>query len=649
MPQIANVIVSQQTAPTPSVLQQTGALISQGGTTLTPGTYELLPTLQTLATYIQIPKNLTTMTWADSVATATAVAPHGYTVGVKIPMVIAGMTPAEYNGTFLATVTTTTAFTYPLLSNPGSATVEGTFLPEDVNELNQQATTFFAQGSIVPVYVLELGAGDATSGVPILEAFIAAHSSPQVFYSYLVPRYWDGNAAFLALLASYEALSSKTYFFVTTTLQTYLNYTTAMKCVLSLIECPSLGTWGSNAITELLSAPAAPTLAGSGSGGTLPAATYYVRITYVTAFGETVPSPEVTQVITLGEDLVIDSPPAMTGATGWNAYVSSTTGTETLQNASPTAIATNLTITAPLSAGAVLPTSGVAVATTTTAHGVAVGEWFQFSGFTPTGYNGWYPALGGTSGETLVLPILTDLAPESVLGSLDASFASATGIGSSEFTLAAVYYKTLGYNPSSTNMMTALQFSFLFGVTGWPTQGTTAIQATLQTANVNIVIPASQGGIAENMLVWGMTADGNQYTWWYSADWAQINYALTAANIIINGSNNPTNPLYLNQNGINQIQDGLMQTSATAVAVGLANGIPTRSALTGTALAAALDAGTYDGDILINAVPFNVYYQQNPGQYKTGTYNGYSIQYIPQLSFEQITINLVLTDFPAGA
>jgi hypothetical protein len=40
--------------------------------------------------------------------------------------------------------------------------------------------------------------------------------------------------------------------------------------------------------------------------------------------------------------------------------------------------------------------------TTTTSHGVAVGDYFTISGSIPTGYNGDYIAITGTSGSTLV-------------------------------------------------------------------------------------------------------------------------------------------------------------------------------------------------------------------------------------------------------
>jgi hypothetical protein len=45
---------------------------------------------------------------------------------------------------------------------------------------------------------------------------------------------------------------------------------------------------------------------------------------------------------------------------------------------------------------------GQSTFTTTTAHGVAVGDYFTISGMVPTGYNGDYIAQTGTTGSTLV-------------------------------------------------------------------------------------------------------------------------------------------------------------------------------------------------------------------------------------------------------
>jgi hypothetical protein len=88
--------------------------------------------------------------------------------------------------------------------------------------------------------------------------------------------------------------------------------------------------------------PAAPTLSTT-AGGSLGARTEYVKVTYVGADGETVASAESSQAVTASHLLKVTSPVASTGMTGYNVYASDSTGTETLQNASPTTIGTDWT------------------------------------------------------------------------------------------------------------------------------------------------------------------------------------------------------------------------------------------------------------------------------------------------------------------
>lgn len=657
-PQIVTVNVSLTLPASPSQLQQTGAIVSQGATTLTAGTYALLTSAQSLASYIASPGAISSISWSSStgigIVTVGTSAPHNLPLGTQVWVTVAGVAPAGYNGTFYVTPTGASTFTYPLVTNPGSETTLGTWAPDSIAWLNAANASFFNQGGNVPVYVLELGAGNATTGTAALATWITANSSPQFFYSYRVPKHWDGHPAFISFLANYESPSAKTYFLTASSLGTYGQYTNLMKDLFWLVPAPALGTWPSNIITQLIAEPAAPTLSASGSGHTLPAGTYYVVVTYMTAYGETLASPESNQIVTTAQELTINSPAALTGATGWNAYVSSTSGTETLQVAG-TAIGTPVNITAPLSStGASPPTYGVGVFTTTTAHGIVSGQTFQTSGFLPIAYNSWWAAQPGTSGETLVVTMtgtpFVAIGPETQLGSLDALFCNQSAALSTEDDLSAVFYNMLAINPSPGTPAAPLQWRYLYGITPWSQQGVGTILSAILAANGNYVWTGFQGGISEAILMGGITADGNQFVgWWYSADWAQINYKLAVTNAMINGSNNPNAPLYLNQQGINTLQDVMYQVSVQAVQYGLANGSPGRSALSSTALAIALEQGTYDGVILVNAVPFNIYYTgTNAGQYQQGIYNGYAIQYIPQTGFENVTINLNITGFPAG-
>ena len=125
---------------------------------------------------------------------------------------------------------------------------------------------------------------------------------------------------------------------------------------------------GGNQFVEyplLNAAPAAPTLSTGSSGGTLTAGTYQVEVTYVGADGETAASSATSQAISGVQTLIITSPAATTApfaATGWYAYVT-TAGGSTFKRqqtaGSPTAIGTNLTLTAdPTTTGATAPSSG---------------------------------------------------------------------------------------------------------------------------------------------------------------------------------------------------------------------------------------------------------------------------------------------------
>ncbi len=105
----------------------------------------------------------------------------------------------------------------------------------------------------------------------------------------------------------------------------------------------------------------APTLSASGTGGTLPATTYYVKYTWITSVGETVTSPESTgQAVTAGQTLTVTLPTFPSGVTKANVYISSSTGTETLQGSTTS---TTFTQSTPLVTGIIPPTVNTTGAT----------------------------------------------------------------------------------------------------------------------------------------------------------------------------------------------------------------------------------------------------------------------------------------------
>jgi len=454
--QIVTINVSQNIGATPSTLQRTGALISQGSTKNPVNSLTLLTSLVDLGPIITGALPITGMVWATGVVTVTTATPHGFTAASTLPLTISGVTPIQYNGTYTCTVTGLSTFTYPLVAGPGSVTVQGTYTPEEVDELNDMATTFFAQGSSMSIYILELGPGNASAGCAALTTWLT--NNPNIVYAFLVPRYWDNDPAFLTLIASYENTTALTYFWVTTTLANYVHYTAQMKDVVAMIEAP------------------------------------------------------------------------------------------TKQSAN-------------------------------------------------------------------------------------------------EFSLAAALWVTLHYKPSGTNKVTPFCFAYLFGVTPYPTVGTGPVRQQLKTAGVNIISQGSEGGITNDMIIWGSNMDVRPFNYWYSVDWVQINLRLNLANAIINGSNNPINPLYLNQDGINRLEAVCARTMSSAVTFGLALGNVIQLELNSQDLADVLDAGTYAGQIIVNAIPFVDYYTANPGDYKIGVYDGFSVTYIPLRGFDNITVNVNVSDF----
>lgn len=231
------------TGPTPSTLQRSGALISQGATTLTAGTFSLLTQPASLTPLLKGILGLASITCASTTATATASAVHGFTIGDTLLLTISGAVPTGYNGTFVCTITTTTAFTFTVGSTLATATTAGSYTPEDVAELAAMTTTFFAQGSATSVYVLELGAGNAADGITALGAWITAN--PGVFISYVLPHDWGVQSTFYTAFAiNYTSPNAKTYFHITTTLAFWQAnptlFAATLKDVIVTIEAPTV-------------------------------------------------------------------------------------------------------------------------------------------------------------------------------------------------------------------------------------------------------------------------------------------------------------------------------------------------------------------------------------------------------------------------
>lgn len=240
-PTIVTVNTTVTRAPTVNQLQQSGAIVSGGGTTLTAGTYQYCGTLAQAQAILAAPLSITGLTWSSGTVTATTTAAISLSTGQTFTTTIAGAVPAAYNGTYVATVASANTFTFALATNPGTETTPGTYTPPYSAFINNAATTHFAQGNAVGFYVLELGTqATASAAITALQTWITNNSTPQVFYAYLVPASWDAAsaAALNTMTANYESPSGQTYFFVSTTVTNVTAYA-GNKAVFAVVPSPT--------------------------------------------------------------------------------------------------------------------------------------------------------------------------------------------------------------------------------------------------------------------------------------------------------------------------------------------------------------------------------------------------------------------------
>jgi hypothetical protein len=189
-PQIVNLTAVVTTAPVPSQLQQSGAIVSVGGSTLTPGTYQYCGNISAINAISATSYAITSLAWASSEVTATVASGELGSIGSTFTTTVSGAVPTGYNGTYIATVASATTFTYAVASNPGTETTPGFYTIPGTSPISTPATSFFAQGTSVGVYVLELGyIAGIDASITALNAWIEAN--PGVFYGYLVPAAWD--------------------------------------------------------------------------------------------------------------------------------------------------------------------------------------------------------------------------------------------------------------------------------------------------------------------------------------------------------------------------------------------------------------------------------------------------------------------------
>jgi hypothetical protein len=274
---IVTVHVSIIEAPTPINYQRTGCFVSFGATTLAVGDTEILTQLQDLnvplpsnptgPVILRQPMAVTSVTWAAGLATVTTTAPipGPPIIGDVIHFVLSGFQPIGpgLNGLYSCTITGPNTFTYPVATNPGPATVMGTVQWHSAIELSQMATTYFSQGNMMGVWILELGYdGNPDNNVAALENWL--NQNPKTIYGFLMPRKFGSDTNILGtaavplamtnLLKRYEAPETMEYFWLTVTPSTMNNLFfpgqlgsggtkgtgSSFKDVIQMVESPTL-------------------------------------------------------------------------------------------------------------------------------------------------------------------------------------------------------------------------------------------------------------------------------------------------------------------------------------------------------------------------------------------------------------------------
>ena len=240
---IVTINVTEQYAPEPNRLLQSGAIVSEGSTSFQPGTINYIASPSALADYLNAPLTISSLSWTTGVVTVATSTAHGVTVGETAPVIIAGATPSAYNGKYIATATTTTDLTYALVTNPGTDTVPGTIVVGSQAWLQAADATWWAQnGQITGYFLFESGETVASDILDSVDTFLA--DNPQTVYNWgFLPGIDASEATALTFFNQYNALTSLVKFYLPVNATTYTYWATndTLKNVFAMIQSPTYG------------------------------------------------------------------------------------------------------------------------------------------------------------------------------------------------------------------------------------------------------------------------------------------------------------------------------------------------------------------------------------------------------------------------
>ncbi|HET8687473.1 MAG TPA: hypothetical protein VFM18_12535 [Methanosarcina sp.] len=657
---IVNIVVSQQLAGTPSTLQQTGLIISQGGTTLTAGNKQLITQQADLTAILAAPSAAVTELQAKY---TTFSANNSANVAVYVLELGTAGTLASGTLTFATNPSPGVQATGNITIAAGNATAGDT--------VTIQGTVVTFVTGTPGLNQVQIGANNNATAANLL-AFL--QTSPDANISLMT---YNAVLNVVNITAKVYGTAGNAY----TLAKSSTNITVSGATLTGGVAADTLTIQGT-AITFVAANPTGNQVLVGASVGATALNAYNLLFASIDANLSlmTYSFNSATNVITVTSKLA---------GTGGNAYTLATTSSHiTLSGATLSGGGTN-TVAGGIqalsifltnnpgiyyavlcpdswSADATFPTflnnytsltskfyaffhvlgdvnfvgsiSGTTLTVTQVNSGhLAIGQTITGSGVTASTV---ITALGtGTGGVGTYTVNNTQVVVSTTMSSTN-TYSSYLGIKSAVMRIKAptdaittspaadMFAQVLGSNPSETNKLAPFGFRFIFGSVSYPL---TPLDATnLKAANVNYTDTGAEGGLPNvKTLKWGVTGDGRDFSYWYAVDWLQINIHLDLANEVINGSNNAINPLYYNQQGINRLQYRAQNTANRAVLFGMLLSTTTTP--------------------IVTAIDFITYTAANPSNYAAGIYNGLALTAIPARGFKSITFSLVVTDIVTGS
>lgn len=352
--------------------------------------------------------NIAAARWTGGTASITTSAPHGIANGQRI--VVSDTSPLGYKGTYTATVTDTTHFTYPLATDPGAypyaATVATAAWSGSVATITTSAAHGLSTGLSVNVSNVSPSAWNGTYVVTVIDATHFSYtlaSNPGAYVSggqVSYPLSWVNTASWSSGIVTMETaaahnLTSGQYVTVSGILPSGYNGTYRV----TVADATHFTYPLSNPATNPGAYVSGGLVAVAGITSTvMPGATTNIAATTWSTFGTVTVTTAAAHGLSIGQTVYVGgvTPAGYNGVYAVTSVPSSTSFAFALANAGLAAgtgglVAIAAPTSATISTAAWSSTGGgTATLATAAAHGFTNGQIVNISGVSPGGYNGAY-------------------------------------------------------------------------------------------------------------------------------------------------------------------------------------------------------------------------------------------------------------------